>query len=129
MTAEVTEVEMVGSGRSDAFLSVRDLRVHFPTDDGVVKSVDGLSFDVERGQILGIVGESGSGKSVTSQAILGLHKGSRAQITGEIWLDGQELVSASRGAHAQPARRRDGDDLPGSAVGAAPVLHRRRADQ
>ena len=78
-----------------AFLSVRDLRVHFHTEDGVVKSVDGLSFDVERGQILGIVGESGSGKSVTSQAILGLHKGSRADITGEIWMDGRELVAAS----------------------------------
>src|SRR3954467_9242471 len=79
----------------DAFLSVRDLRVHFPTADGLVKGVDGLSFDVRRGEILGIVGESGSGKSVTSQAILGLHKGSRARITGEIWLDGHELVGAS----------------------------------
>jgi len=80
---------------SDAYLSVRDLRVHFPTADGLVKSVDGLSFDVRRGEILGIVGESGSGTSVTSQAILGLHKGSRARITGEVWLDGKELVSAS----------------------------------
>jgi peptide/nickel transport system ATP-binding protein len=103
VTAEATEVETVGSGRADPFLSVRDLRVHFPTDDGIVKSVDGLSFEVERGQILGIVGESGSGKSVTSQAILGLHKGSRAQITGEIWLDGQELVSASE-AHMRSLR-------------------------
>jgi peptide/nickel transport system ATP-binding protein len=82
----------------DAFLSVRDLRVHFPTADGLVKSVDGLSFDVARGEILGIVGESGSGKSVTSQAILGLHKGSQARITGEIWLDGHELVGASEEA-------------------------------
>ena len=95
MTAGATEVRPLDSPRSNAFLSVRDLRVHFPTGDGLVKSVDGLSFDVERGQILGIVGESGSGKSVTSQAILGLHKGSKAQITGEVWLDGQELVSAS----------------------------------
>ena len=79
----------------DAFLSVRDLRVHFPTPDGLVKGVDGLSFDVRRGEIMGIVGESGSGKSVTSQAILGLHKGSQARITGEIWLDGTELVGAS----------------------------------
>ncbi len=77
------------------FLSVEDLRVHFPTDDGVVKSVDGLTFELQRGEILGIVGESGSGKSVTAQAILGLHKGSRAQITGHIWLDGEDLVTAS----------------------------------
>lgn len=76
------------------FLRVEDLRVHFPTDDGVVKSVDGLSFELERGQILGIVGESGSGKSVTSQAILGLHKNTRARLSGEIWLDDKELLSA-----------------------------------
>jgi peptide/nickel transport system ATP-binding protein len=80
---------------SKAFLSVRDLRVHFPTDDGLVKAVDGLSFDVDRGSILGIVGESGSGKSVTSQAILGLHAGSRAKISGEIWFNGKNLVTAS----------------------------------
>jgi peptide/nickel transport system ATP-binding protein len=77
------------------YLRVTDLRVHFPTDDGLVKSVDGLSFDLERGEILGIVGESGSGKSVTSQAILGLHKDSNARISGEIWLNGEELVAAS----------------------------------
>jgi peptide/nickel transport system ATP-binding protein len=78
-----------------AFLDVRDLRVHFPTDDGVVKSVDGLSFRLDRGRTLGIVGESGSGKSVTSLSIMGLHKRSAVNISGEIWLDGQELVSAS----------------------------------
>jgi peptide/nickel transport system ATP-binding protein len=94
VTAQPLSVQ-VEQPKSDAFLQVRDLRVHFPTADGLVKSVDGLSFDVRRGEILGIVGESGSGKSVTSQAILGLHKGSRARITGEIWLDGSELVGAS----------------------------------
>ncbi|WP_248963089.1 ABC transporter ATP-binding protein [Sphaerisporangium perillae] len=78
-----------------SFLELNDLRVHFPTDDGLVKSVDGLTFKLERGKTLGIVGESGSGKSVTSLAILGLHKGGRAMISGEIWLDGEELVSAS----------------------------------
>ena len=91
----------------DAFLSVRDLRVHFPTADGLVKSVDGLSFDVARGEILGIVGESGSGKSVTSQAILGLHKGSQARITGEIWLDGRELVGTSE----EEMRKLRGDQM------------------
>ncbi|GII82016.1 dipeptide/oligopeptide/nickel ABC transporter ATP-binding protein [Sphaerisporangium siamense] len=78
-----------------AFLDVENLSIHFPTDDGLVKSVDGLSFKLERGKTLGIVGESGSGKSVTSLGILGLHKGGRAKISGEIWLDGEELVAAS----------------------------------
>ncbi|MEU4548973.1 ABC transporter ATP-binding protein [Nonomuraea dietziae] len=78
-----------------AFLDVKDLRIHFPTDDGLVKSVDGLTFSLERGKTLGIVGESGSGKSVTSLGILGLHKGGRARMTGEIWLDGEELIGAS----------------------------------
>ena len=68
--------------------------MHFPTDDGVVKSVDGLSFHLERGKTLGIVGESGSGKSVTSMSIMGLH-GKSAQISGSIRLDGEELVGAS----------------------------------
>ena len=94
MTAEPIEVSVEEDRRSDAFLSVRDLRVHFPTGDGLVKAVDGLTFDLDRGQVLGIVGESGSGKSVTSQAILGLHKGSQAKVTGEIWYDGQDLISA-----------------------------------
>ena len=80
------------------FLDVRDLRVHFPTEDGLVKSVDGVSFTLEKGKTLGIVGESGSGKSVTSLALLGLHKDSRARVSGEIWLDGSELV-------ALPSRR------------------------
>ena len=77
-------------------LDVRDLRIHFPTDDGLVKAVDGLSFTLDRGKTLGIVGESGSGKSVTSLGIMGLHHGTSAQISGEIWLDGEDLVAAPR---------------------------------
>jgi len=75
-------------------LEVQDLRIHFPTEDGLVKAVDGVSFSLERGRTLGIVGESGSGKSVTSMGIMGLHQGSNAQITGHIGLDGEELVGA-----------------------------------
>ena len=69
-----------------AFLEVRDLRIHFPTDDGLVKSVDGLSFTLERGRTLGIVGESGSGKSVTSLGILGLYNTGNAMMSGKIYL-------------------------------------------
>jgi peptide/nickel transport system ATP-binding protein len=82
-------------------LEVSDLRIHFQTDDGLVKSVDGLSFTLERGRTLGIVGESGSGKSVTSLGIMGLHQGTKARITGQIRLDGEELVTA------KPARVRE----------------------
>jgi peptide/nickel transport system ATP-binding protein len=81
--------------RGEAFLDVRDLKVHFPTDDGVVKSVDGISFKLERGKTLGIVGESGSGKSVTSLSIMGLNPPGAAKISGEIFLDGQDLISST----------------------------------
>jgi peptide/nickel transport system ATP-binding protein len=76
-------------------LEVDDLRIHFPTDDGLVKAVDGVSFTLDRGKTLGIVGESGSGKSVTSLGIMGLHHGTSANISGAIWLDGEELIAAS----------------------------------
>ncbi|MEU1406405.1 ABC transporter ATP-binding protein [Streptomyces sp. NPDC005728] len=79
----------------ESFLSVRDLKVQFSTEDGIVKAVDGLSFDVERGKTLGIVGESGSGKSVTNLTILGLHNPRTSTIDGEIVLDGKELVTAN----------------------------------
>jgi peptide/nickel transport system ATP-binding protein len=78
-----------------AFLDVRELRIHFQTDDGLVKAVDGIDFTLARGKTLGIVGESGSGKSVTSLGILGLHRRGSAQVTGEVWFDGQELIGAS----------------------------------
>ncbi|MGE5291660.1 MAG: ABC transporter ATP-binding protein [Micromonosporaceae bacterium] len=96
MTASADEfLPVVDSAPPRELLEVRDLRIHFPTDDGLVKAVDGVSFRLDRGHTLGIVGESGSGKSVTSLGILGLHEGTNAQITGEIWLDGEELVSAT----------------------------------
>ena len=91
-THSVERAEPLAAG---PFLQVRNLRVHFPTDDGVVKSVDGLSFTLERGQTLGIVGESGSGKSVTSLSIMGLHAPGTADISGQVLLNGDNLVSAS----------------------------------
>jgi peptide/nickel transport system ATP-binding protein len=82
------------SGDQLSMLEVRDLHVHFPTDDGLVKAVDGVSFRLDQGKTLGIVGESGSGKSVTSLAIMGLHHGTNARISGRILLDGEDLVAA-----------------------------------
>ena len=78
----------------NAFVEVRDLVVHFPTDDGLVRAVDGLSFSLEKGKTLAIVGESGSGKSVTSLALLGLHKGTRAHLGGQCWVGDQDIVAA-----------------------------------
>ena len=74
-------------------LEVRDLSVSFPTADGIVQAVRGLSFDVDQGRTLGIVGESGSGKSVATQSIVGLTEGAR--ITGQAYFKGRDLLHTS----------------------------------
>jgi oligopeptide/dipeptide ABC transporter ATP-binding protein len=78
-----------------SLLEVHDLRVHFDTEDGVVKAVDGASFGVDRGQTLGIVGESGCGKSVANMTILGLTRAPTTEISGQILLEGRDLAEAS----------------------------------
>ncbi|MFL6155325.1 MAG: ATP-binding cassette domain-containing protein, partial [Marmoricola sp.] len=90
-----------------SFLSVRDLVVHFPTSDGVVKATEGLSYELDRGKTLGIVGESGSGKSVSSSAILGLHRGTNPKVSGENLLDGDDLLQLND----EQMRRRRGRDV------------------
>jgi peptide/nickel transport system ATP-binding protein len=88
--------ERTGEAEPSAMLDIRDLHIHFPTDDGLVKAVDGVSFTLDRGRTLGIVGESGSGKSVTSLGILGLYHLGNAQMSGRIYLDGEDLVAADQ---------------------------------
>jgi peptide/nickel transport system ATP-binding protein len=80
---------------SAPLLEVSDLVVHFETEDGLVKAVDGISYTVERGQTLGIVGESGSGKSVSSLTVMGLTRARNARISGTVRFDGTDLLGAS----------------------------------
>jgi oligopeptide/dipeptide ABC transporter ATP-binding protein len=75
-------------------LSVRDLRVGFRTEAGLLQAVDQVSFDLSPGEVLAIVGESGSGKSVTAQTMIGLTRSKNSQIEGSVKLDGEELLNA-----------------------------------
>ena len=77
-------------------LDVRDLRVQITTRRGLVRAVDGVSFEVPRGEAMGLVGESGSGKSMTLRAILGVLPPEARIASGQILLDGQDLVPLSQ---------------------------------
>ena len=79
---------------SEATLQVKDLQTHFFTKDGVAKAVDGVSFTVERGEIMGLVGESGSGKSVTGFSLIGLVDPPGRVVGGEIRFRGEDLRTA-----------------------------------
>ena len=76
----------------EPLLEVKDLRVHFPTEDGIVKAVDGVTYSIEPGETLGIVGESGSGKSVCSLTVMGLTDPKYADISGEVLFRGVDLL-------------------------------------
>ena len=81
----------------DPILSIRDLVVEFATDDGVVHAVDGITYDVFPGEVLGIVGESGSGKSVSTMSILGLIPQPPGKIvSGEAIFDGRDLLKLKK---------------------------------
>jgi peptide/nickel transport system ATP-binding protein len=91
-----------------ALLEVTDLKVHFRTDDGIVRAVDGVSYTVDRGRALGIVGESGSGKSVSSLTVMGLTRFARnADISGSILFDGKDLLAMGD----EEIRNLRGDDV------------------
>ena len=81
----------------DVLLDVADLTVSFPTDDGLVQAVRGVSYQLRRGEALGIVGESGSGKSVTSLAVMGLLP-KTAKVSGSARLQGEQLLGRSDAA-------------------------------
>jgi oligopeptide transport system ATP-binding protein len=78
-----------------ALLEVKDLKTHFRTDDGMVKAVDGINFEVEKGETLGIVGESGCGKSVTCLTIMGLNPPKNTITSGQALWKGEDLLTAN----------------------------------
>ena len=77
---------------SQPLLRVEDLRVEFPTEDGVVHAVDGIGYELQAGRTLGIVGESGSGKTVSALTAMGLIARD-ARVSGRIWFDGRDLLA------------------------------------
>ncbi len=88
-------------------LSVRDLKVSFRTEDGLVRAIDGVSFDLAEGEILGVVGESGSGKTVSLLAVMGLITDPNATIEVSIRYKGRELI----GLPAKELRRLRGNEI------------------
>src|SRR6185369_8765212 len=87
---------MAGVSDNGNLLRVRELRVYFETDDGTVKAVDGVNFEVKRGETLGIVGESGSGKTVANLSIMRLIPEPPGQIAGgSIEFNGRDVLKLS----------------------------------
>ena len=91
----------------EPLLEVRNLKVHFPTEDGLVKAVDGVSFSIAPGETLGVVGESGSGKSVTFLTVMGLITRKNARVEGEVIFRGQDLLKMP----LEDLRNVRGDDI------------------
>jgi peptide/nickel transport system ATP-binding protein len=78
---------------AERLLEVKSLRVRFTTEDGVVRAVDDVSFELDRGKVLGVVGESGSGKSVTAMTVLGLTRDKNTAFEGEVLYRGENLLA------------------------------------
>ena len=81
----------------ERLIEVKDLKVQFATEDGLVKAVDSVSFELARGQVLGIVGESGSGKSVTAMTLLGLTRDRNTRFEGEVLYKGRDVLKMNEG--------------------------------
>jgi peptide/nickel transport system ATP-binding protein len=94
-----------------SLLSVRDLRVEFTTPDGIVKAVDGISFEVNQGETLAIVGESGSGKSVSNLAYMGLLPKGKTKISGSVILETQNGPVDLIGLEPEAIRKIRGKDI------------------
>ena len=109
-------------------LEVKNLQTHFPTRAGLVRAVDGVSFHVDKGELLSLVGESGCGKSITALSVMRLVSAPGKIAGGEIKFDGEDLLAASEVRDARDSRRRHRDDLSGPDDFAQSRLHHRRPD-
>ncbi len=90
--------QAAGDVTAEPLLEVRDLKVSFRTEDGIVKAVDGVSLSLSPGETLGIVGESGSGKSVTMMSVMRLITDPNARFEGEVRYKGRDLMKLSQGS-------------------------------
>jgi len=111
-----------GAADGDVILSVRNLRTHFFTRDGVVPAVDDVSFDIHRGEVVGLVGESGSGKSVTARSIMRLVPVPGRIVAGQIIFHGRDLVPIGEGEMRQIRGARIGMVLQEPMTSLNPVL-------
>src|SRR6266576_5951875 len=82
---------------AERLIEVNGLKVQFATEDGIVRAVDGVDFELARGQVLGIVGESGSGKSVTAMTLLGLTRDKNTRFEGEVLYKGRDVLKMNEG--------------------------------
>ena len=107
------------------FLKLEGLKTYFDTEQGVIKAVDGVDFEILGGDTLGVVGESGCGKSVTALSIMRLFPSPPGRIAGgKIWFKGQELTPSQQEGDALHPGRPDQHDLPGTHDLAKPGLFR-----
>jgi peptide/nickel transport system ATP-binding protein len=93
---QLQQPESTKAGGEDALLTVEDLRTYFRTPRGVVRAVDGVSFDLDRGKTIGIVGESGSGKTILSRSIMGLLPKKNVIREGHVYYEGTDIIDYSQ---------------------------------
>lgn len=112
----------------EAYVHIRDLRVEFRRDGQTVNAVNGVSFDVQKGEVMALIGESGSGKSVTLRTLMRLHPPKSSVLSGTLRVGEEEVLKMSASAAAALPRRALRDDFPGAVAGLRPGLYRGPAD-
>ena len=100
---------------SDILLDVKDLVIHYETDDGLVQALNGVSLQIHTGKTLGLVGETGAGKTTLAKGIMQLVPNPPGKIKGgEVFYDGEDLLKKKCSGDARGQRKTDFHDFPGS---------------